>query len=251
MSRGHGISVTVPAAELLALQDIDSELDALVHRRRHLPERTRVDEVVSRLEGIRRQAGECRAELDELTDKRSRAESELASTDERRASIAKRLYSAQTTSTRDLQAMQAETASLDARAAGLEDEILGLLESLDVVSGRLGEVDLSIASLGESLLGAAGELSQAEADIDGQLADLRSRREVAKAALGEPLLSRYEQLRARLGGVAVARVVGRRCSGCHLTLSAVELDQARRSRDGDVYTCEQCSRMLLVERVGE
>lgn len=243
--------MTVPSIELLALQDIDSEIDALVHRRRHLPERARVDEDVSRLEAMRRQAVEWRAEIDELSHKQSRAESELASTDERRAAIAKRLYAAQTTSTRDLQAMQTETGSLDVRASSLEDEVLGLLEAADAISERLGELDRGIASVGESLLGAAEELSRVETDIDSQIAGLRARREDAKAAIPGSLLGRYEQLRARLGGVAVARVVGRRCSGCHLTLSAVELEQARRSGDGDVYTCEQCSRMLVVERSGE
>lgn len=243
--------MTVPSAELLALQDIDSEIDALVHRRRHLPERARVDEDVTLLEAMRHQAVECRVELDELTQKRVRAESELALTDARRGAIAKRLYSAQTTSTRDLQAMQAETGSLDLRASSLEDEVLGLLEAADAVSGRLGELDRGIASVGESLLGAAEELNRAETDIDGRIAGLRARREAAKAAISASLLGRYEQLRARLGGVAVARVVGRRCSGCHLTLSAMELEQVRRSGDGDVYTCEQCSRMLVVERGGE
>jgi uncharacterized protein len=59
------------------------------------------------------------------------------------------------------------------------------------------------------------------------------------------LLATYERLRARLGGVGVARLVGTHCDGCHLTLSAVELDRVRHLPDGEVYTCEQCGRILV------
>ncbi len=59
------------------------------------------------------------------------------------------------------------------------------------------------------------------------------------------LLATYERLRTRLGGIGVARLVGNHCDGCHLALSAVELDHVRHLPEGEVYTCEQCSRILV------
>ena len=59
-------------------------------------------------------------------------------------------------------------------------------------------------------------------------------------------LERYERLRARLGGVAVARLDGSRCSGCHLDLST---QRARRrssaSAPGEFADCPQCGRLLV------
>ena len=239
------------SGELLALQDIDSEIDAVVHKRRHLPERSRVDADVSRIDSMRSEAATLRCELRNLGERQAAFEAELASSEQRRSAIERRMFSAQTTSTRDLQAMQAEAGSLQAKASDLEDEILALLEATDAAAGRLGELDSSIATAGEALLVAAKELDEAEKTIDAQLSRLRASRVGAKAALPEPLFARYERLRSRLGGVAVSRVVGRRCSGCHLTLSAVELEQVRHAAAGDVYACEQCSRMLVVDRSGE
>ena len=74
----------------------------------------------------------------------------------------------------------------------------------------------------------AAELAAAEAEIDAEMAEVvtpsgRHRRRASTPTL----LERYEQLRHDLGGIAVARLVGTNCGGCHLTLSAVELDRIR------------------------
>ena len=46
------------------------------------------------------------------------------------------------------------------------------------------------------------------------------------------MLADYERLRDHFGGVAVARLEGRRCSGCHLDLSTSEFEQLVATRDG-------------------
>jgi hypothetical protein len=61
----------------------------------------------------------------------------------------------------------------------------------------------------------------------------------------DDLLARYEQLRSKLGGTGAARLVGASCSGCHLTLSSMELDRVRKAASDAVITCEQCGRILV------
>jgi predicted nucleic acid-binding Zn-ribbon protein len=47
--------------------------------------------------------------------------------------------------------------------------------------------------------------------------------------------------------VAAAALNGSRCEGCHLDLSAAELDEVRAvARAGDVADCPQCGRLLVV-----
>ena len=68
----------------------------------------------------------------------------------------------------------------------------------------------------------------AEAEIDVELeAVLAERAAIAADARRRPRSTTYEQLRHDLGGIGVARLVGTNCGGCHLTLSAVELDRIR------------------------
>ena len=90
------------------------------------------------------------------------------------------------------------------------------------------------------------ELAAAEAEIDAEIAG-RARPSAATIAAGvDPeLLERYEQLRHDLGGIAVARLVGTNCGGCHLTLSAVELDRIRHEPGDAVVLCEECGRLLV------
>ena len=59
------------------------------------------------------------------------------------------------------------------------------------------------------------------------------------------LLAEYERLRRELGGVAVARLAGTSCGGCHLSLSAVEVDRIRKTPAGAMVHCEECGRILV------
>jgi predicted nucleic acid-binding Zn-ribbon protein len=65
------------------------------------------------------------------------------------------------------------------------------------------------------------------------------------ARVPDALLAHYEKLRRGLDGVGVARVDAGRCAGCHLSLSAVELDSLRRAADGQVVNHEECGRILV------
>jgi predicted nucleic acid-binding Zn-ribbon protein len=43
----------------------------------------------------------------------------------------------------------------------------------------------------------------------------------------------------------VARLVGNHCDGCHLTLPSMELDRIRHAPETEVFTCDQCGRILV------
>jgi uncharacterized protein len=92
-------------------------------------------------------------------------------------------------------------------------------------------------------IGAA--VAAAEAEIDRELGEVAARRNAIAGELDPSLLERYEQLRHDLGGIAVARLVGSNCGGCHLTLSAVELDRIRHEPADTVVLCEECGRLLV------
>jgi predicted nucleic acid-binding Zn-ribbon protein len=231
--------------DLLALQDIDSGLDQARHRRAVLPERAQLAELQRRLVELdrRREATECAQA--ELARRREAAEADLAATEARRAAVERRLYSGEVAASRDLQALSAEADHLRRRVSDVEDAILGLMEEADPL-GRQAEADgAQRQSLSEEIEQSAASLGAAESVLDGEIGALEERRRQAAAAVPAPLLATYERLRARLGGVAVARLVGGRCDGCHLTLSSAEAERARRQSEGEIFTCEQCSRILV------
>ena len=48
-----------------------------------------------------------------------------------------------------------------------------------------------------------------------------------------------------LGGVAVAKLEGNSCRGCHLQLSAVEVGRIRKLDPDVLVHCEECGRILV------
>jgi predicted nucleic acid-binding Zn-ribbon protein len=88
-------------------------------------------------------------------------------------------------------------------------------------------------------------IAEAEAVIDGELAAVASARGEVATDVPAELLTEYEKLRARLGGVAVARLEGTQCNGCHLSLPATELDAVRHAVPGAVVHHEECGRILV------
>ena len=89
------------------------------------------------------------------------------------------------------------------------------------------------------------EVAAGQAEIDEELATATAARAAAAAELPAALADRYEKLRARLKGTGAARLIGHRCDGCHLELSAVEVDRIRAMPPDTVVTCDQCGRILV------
>lgn len=227
------------------MQDLDLALDQLRHRKAHLPERERLAELDGETARLREELGQVDAARAEVAERQARAEAELAATEERSGAIDKRLYGGGVSASRDLQAMSAELDHLKGRASALEDSVLTMLEELEPLDRRADEVRQALDRLAAERTEVEERLASGEASIEAEVAEVAGRRTEAAAAVPDELLATYERLRARLGGVGIARLNGNRCDGCHLTLSAVELDQLRHLKDGEIYTCEQCSRILV------
>jgi predicted nucleic acid-binding Zn-ribbon protein len=89
------------------------------------------------------------------------------------------------------------------------------------------------------------DVAEADATIDAQLAELEGRRTGVAADVEADDLALYERMRARLAGVALARLVQGRCDGCHVALSASEVDRIRREPPDARIECEHCGRLLV------
>ncbi len=234
-----------PLQALLNLQDVDTAIDQHTYRRAHLPERTElaaIDRDGAQLQGA---VGEVGAARDEIAGRQGAMEAELAATEERAASVSRRLYGGQVSASRELQALSADVDALKARASTLEDEVLVLMEEREPFEARLADLSGRLAGLAQRRQEVATALAEAEAALDADLVDLERARSAAAQSVPEELRATYDRLRARLGGVAVARLVGNHCDGCHLTLPAMELDRVRHLPDTEVATCDQCGRILV------
>jgi len=230
---------------LLAVQERDTQADQLRHRRAHLPARARLDTVTTELASIESDGAALTVERDELARRQAELEAELADTERRIGDLDKRMHSGTVAAARDLQAMAAQMEAMRRRHNDLEDSELEVLEVLDPLEKRVAELQDRWVALDREAAELRATIAEQEHVIDGELAEVVAARRDAAAPVPAELMTTYERLRQRLGGVGAAPLVGASCGGGHLTLSAGALDRIRRLPPDAVATCEQCGRILV------
>lgn len=230
---------------LLAVQQHDTRTDQLRHRGLTLPVRaelTRIEEAIAQVNGRLAEVGERRAELERS---QRRLEDEVASLEERANQAEKQLYSGSISNPRELQALQDDVASIRRRIGQLEDDELEVMEAAEPVDAERHKLMAERDRLEGEATDRRSDLAEAEAVIDAELAEVETERKLAAADVADELWAEYDQLRARLGGVAIARLVGSTCQGCHLALPAVEIDRIRHLSVDEPVHCEECGRLLV------
>ena len=234
-----------PLARLLKVQDHDTVIDQLRHRRATLPERAELADVDRQLGGLNVRTKELRITRDELGDRQAALEQQIEASRTRSEALEKRLFGGQVVAARELQAMNEEVKHLARHISELEDREIEIMEALEPVDAELSAGDLTRAALESSADRLRTAIGTTEQALDSELAEESRGRAAAAAGVRDDLLARYEQLRAKLGGTGAARMVGGSCGGCHLALSSMELDRIRKAPPDAVITCEQCGRILV------
>ncbi|HLI24033.1 MAG TPA: C4-type zinc ribbon domain-containing protein [Acidimicrobiales bacterium] len=238
--------MTAPAQQsLLALQDLDSAIDRQRHRRVSLPERAQLADVDRRLAGDGEARRHLQQAVSEVARRQAALEAELDAAEGQAANLERRLAGGEAGTGRDMAAMTASLDHLRQRISDLEDRVLAVLDERAPLDHQVATADDQLAQLQGQRGTLAGVIARHEEAIDGELALLEADRPALEEAVPEDLRAEYQRLRRRLDGVAVARLVGSRCDGCHLTLSATELDRIRRLPEDALVHCEQCGRILV------
>jgi predicted nucleic acid-binding Zn-ribbon protein len=232
---------------LLTVQEHDTHADQLIHRSQTLPARAQLTDVEGKVAEVDGQIAEVDERLGALRRSQQRLEDEIASLRTRAEQADKQLYSGTTNNPRELQALQDDIDSIKRRITRLEDDELDVMEATEPVDAERAELVGRRDKLDEQAVVIRAELAETETEIEGELAGVREQREIAAKAVPEELWAEYDRLRASLGGVAIARLVGSTCQGCHLALSAVEIDRIRKMSLDEPVHCEECGRLLVRE----
>lgn len=232
------------ADRLRTLQSIDTEADQLSHHRERLPEGEQLAAATEALRRWEQKRTKMRDRLDELTDVIERAETESADLATHKQRLQAQLKTV--IAPREAEALMHEITTLDEQTDTLDTTELEALEEQSDVDDRLTAHLGAEGELRTATSDADTRLERATSEIDVQLVTLDERRTESRATLSDGQLARYDRVRSA-SGVAVAKLVGHRCEGCHLDLSAAEVDDVKDEAAADgVAECPQCGRMLVV-----
>lgn len=230
---------------LLDVQELDSRIDRLAHRRRTLPELAEITDLRKQRDEAAADVVVAQTEVDDLGREQRKADADVEQVKSRRARDQRRLDQGQVGSPKELQNLQHEIETLERRISDLEDAELDVMERLETAQAQLDQLQASIGEYDEGLRELEKRRDAATAEIDAEVREAESERGQIVAGLPDDLLKLYERLRGSHGGVGAAALVQRRCQGCQLELNAADLREIAAAPEDEVLRCEECQRILV------
>lgn len=229
--------------QVLALQALDTSADQLRHQLDRLPERAARSAADDAVRALLAEQASLTARTERLDAEVAQAERDSAAIDAHVERLNKQLKTV--ISPREAEALQNELATLAGRRSDLDDIELAALDTLGEIESAEAELAANEPGLRHAATAAADAQTAAEADIAAQLDELASRRAAAIADVPDALLAAYETRRSQFGGIAIARLQGSACGGCHLDLSRSELEALKAHPDDEPAHCPNCDRWLV------
>ncbi len=230
---------------LLSVQDHDTRIDQLRHRHGTLPERVALAARQQDSKRIFEQREAMQVKRLELQRTLKRNEDELAALEDRTKRERDRLYSGEITGTRELLTLQEEVDGLRVRCSTMESDALELMEAIEEIDAQVEALAKGLEAADAEVNAAQQQLAEAEAVVQAEIDQENAARSTEAADIPEAALASYEGLRSQMGGVAVARLRNGTCEGCHLGLSAMEVDRIRHAPVDEMCHCEECGRILV------
>ncbi len=228
---------------ILELQAAETMADQLKHRREKLAEREQVQAARNELIRWDQARTLMHQRLDELAAQIEKTEADSHEIDQHRAKLEAQMKTV--IAPREAEALQSEIATLNERRNGFDDAELAALEEQTRLEDDLTALLGQEQALRRTLSDADTALAAAETDIDGELVRIAGRLEGLRGQVGAGVLKRYDRLRDHFV-VAAAPLAGSRCEGCHLDLSAHEVDDVKDEvAASGVGDCPQCGRLLV------
>jgi len=231
------------ASAFLSLQDIDTALDVIAHKRPRLPEVIAHQGATAALADLHSRMAAAQQRIDVAQAAIESAEHAAADLTKKRTRLEAQLKTV--IAPREAEALMHEIEIINGHRGELDDQELAALDAQAEGESTLLELSEVQTELDVAVAAAKAELEAVHAAVDAEVADLRQRRAEVVDGLGPESSAMYERVRKQFGGVAVARLEGSHCSGCHMDLSPRELDIVKAAPTDTLAECPQCGRIIV------
>ena len=230
---------------LLHLQDVDTALDRLAHRRRTLPELAEIERLETRLTELRDTIVGTETELSDADREQRKVENDVDLVRTRMARDQQRLDTGAVSHAKELESLRHELDSLARRQGDLEEIVLEHMERREEIEGRLTAQRAERDTLTAELDAAVSRRDETFATIDAEAAERTAERAIVAGELPPDLLALYEKIRDSAGGQGAAALARGQCQGCRLPLPPTELSRFRTAEPDEVLRCDECRRILV------
>lgn len=226
---------------LYELQQLDSRVLEIDRSAALIPKK--IGEIEEELDVLRSKLGSANSELQTLKKEASDLEGTATEETAKHKHWKRRLNDIK--NSREYQALSREIEQGERQVRDLEDKLLELTET---VENRQKEVDDQEAELRQreaEVRAKVQELRDAQSDFRSEAEKAKHGRDELAQKVNPRVLKKYEQLRGRTGGIAVAVVRDGACSGCNMQLRPQQVVELLRATSWQA--CPNCHRMLVHE----
>ncbi|WP_285116391.1 hypothetical protein [Leifsonia sp. fls2-241-R2A-40a] len=228
--------------ELLRLQAADTRLAQLGHATKNLPQAAELAKLQPEIEALRARWIAATGELEDARTELKRIESDVQIVDARAKRDTERVQ--HTSSVKDVQALEAELASLAKRKDDLEEIELTVMERVEGLEQALARVEAERAELDGRVQTLEAQRGEEAGKLEVQRSALAADRATIAEALPADLIELYERQRARYGIGAAALIRGV-SMGSNVKLTESDLSDIRRAAPDDVVMCPDSGAILV------
>lgn len=232
--------------QILDIQRHDLALTALAHKLAILPEIAALSEATIKSNNTRDLRIAAETELSDINRELKRAEGDVEQVVTRLQKDETRLNSG-TATPKELESLQHEVVSLNARRAELEEVELEVMLRVDGIKARIDELKELEATLATEIAELTDRKSVLSMALESESAQLVTERAATVASVDIALYDLYEKIRSG-GGAGAAALKGGQCLGCNLSINVIDLKRMLDSAEDEVIRCEEC-RCILVRGV--
>jgi predicted nucleic acid-binding Zn-ribbon protein len=162
--------------------------------------------------------------------------------DEGKKAMDKRMRMNRIKNIKELQALQREIEQIRQSNSDLEEELIRIMEDMEGVNGEIKAKEEDLAKLQEEWKNKQEEMQMQISGIDQAVTEAATRRQSIAAQITGDLISRYELIFSRRGGMAVVEVASGICQGCYMNIPPQLWNEIIKSEK--VNLCPSCQRIL-------
>ena len=225
--------------QLFSLQGLDLALDAIQSRKSEAEQ-----ELSARLEleQMETTLAEEQGKLAETQDSHKSFRQEAAILSEQVPELEERIYSGDVTTARELASVELEAGHVRRQLDDMEMRMLELTVSADNSKSRIASLESELEILRIDWESRQAELTQQVKELTSEEETIQAQRKELAATVDQQELQKYDILRKRKGGTAVAKVERGLCQACRMSLPTQHLQRVRSGRQ--TVLCSSCGRML-------
>ena len=226
---------------LLAIAELDLEAARIAKEIAAIRKGQAIEKATEELLQIVEEFNEARRAVAELELELERNESDLKIVENRIAKDTERLAS--TSNAKDAQGTEHELLTLAKRKSELEDLELGTMERLESANAKLDLVQKEKQTKELQIESLKKDSESGLAELESKARDIASQRTALVARIDPALMQSYTAKSQR--GTAIARLQGRDCGACRLSLTATGLEEINSLPPDDLATCPNCQAYLV------